>query len=274
MTDQTAAATAGMADTAKPVATSTSAAPSSTSSRGTKVLGALTLVSAVFTVLYSFWFSKADVELGNTVRILYVHVPTVSIAYLCMLVNAGASAFYLWKRSAFPDLLAAATGEIGVVLLGLTILAGMMWGKPTWGTFWEWGDPRLTSTLLLFLMYLGYVTVRNIPAPRAARNTRSAVIGIISALLIYPVKMSTEWWGSLHQGRTISTPGASKIHGAQEFALYSGFLTFLLFAAWLAIHRFRVGWLQDQADATELDAVIAERRSEAGAEQFGLGEVH
>ena len=267
MTDQTSAASAGTADTAKPVAVSTS-------SRGTKALGLLTLVSAVLTILYSFWFSKADVELGNTVRILYVHVPTVSIAYLCMLVNAGASAFYLWKRTAFPDLLAAATGEIGVLLLGLTILAGMMWGKPTWGTFWEWGDPRLTSTLLLFLMYLGYVTVRNIPAPRSARNTRSAVIGIISALLIYPVKMSTEWWGSLHQGRTISAPGASKIQGAQEFALYSGVLTFMLFAAWLTIHRFRVGWLQDQADATELDAVIADRRAEAGAEQFGLGEVH
>jgi ABC-type transport system involved in cytochrome c biogenesis permease subunit len=82
MTDQTSAAPAGTADTAKPVAMSTS-------SRGTKALGLLTLVSAVFTILYSFWFSKADVELGNTVRILYVHVPTVSIAYLCMLVNAG-----------------------------------------------------------------------------------------------------------------------------------------------------------------------------------------
>lgn len=247
---------------------------SSTSSKGTRILGVLTLLSALFTVLYSFWFSKADVELGNTVRILYVHVPTVSIAYLCMLVNAVCSAVYLWKRTAFPDLLAAATGEIGVLLLGLTILAGMMWGRPTWGSYWEWGDPRLTSTLLLFLMYLGYVTVRNIPAPRSARNTRSAVIGIVSALLIYPVRMSTEWWGSIHQGRTITTPGASKIEGAQEFALYSGFLTFLLLATWLTIHRFRVGWLADQAEATELEAVIADRRAESSGEQFGLGEAH
>lgn len=254
------------------------AVPASTSSRGTRVLGLLTLVGVAATVAYSFFFSKADVELGNTVRILYVHVPTVSIAYLCMLVNAVCSAFYLWKRTAFPDLLAAATGEIGTLLLGLTILAGMMWGRPTWGTYWEWGDPRLTSTLLLFLMYVGYVTVRNIPAPVSARNTRSAIIGIISALMIYPVRMSTEWWGSIHQGRTVTTPGASKIQGSQEFALYMGFLTFMLLAAWLTIHRFRVGWLADQAAASELDAVIADRRAEGaegaeGAETYGLGKV-
>lgn len=258
---------------------SPASAPTSTSSKGTRILGVLTLASAVVTVLYSFWFSKADVELGNTVRILYVHVPTVSIAYLCMVVNAVCSGVYLWRRTAFPDLLAGATGEIGVLLLGLTILAGMMWGRPTWGTYWEWGDPRLTSTLLLFLMYLGYVTVRSIPAPRSARNTRSAIIGIISALLIYPVKMSTEWWGSIHQGRTITVPGESKISGAQEFALYSGFLTFLLLAAWLVMHRFRVGWLADEADAAELDTVIADRRAEAahgdlGAGDLGLGEAH
>lgn len=251
----------------------TTPSPLTTSSRGTRILGVLTLVSAALTIAYSFWFSKADIELGNTVRILYIHVPTVSIAYLCMLINAVCSGIYLWKRTAFPDLLAAATGEIGVLLLGLTILCGMMWGRPTWGTYWEWGDPRLTSTLLLFLMYLGYVTVRNIPASVSSRNTRSAIIGIVSALLIYPVRMSTEWWGSIHQGRTISTPGASKIAGAQEFALYSGFFTFMFLAAWLTIHRFRVGWLADQAAAAELDTLIAGRRTESGAyESFDLGE--
>lgn len=262
-----------MPNTPLAATTDVAVAPVSTSSRGTRILGALTLVSATVTILYSFWFSKADVELGNTVRILYVHVPTVSIAYLCMLANAVFSGIYLRKRTAFSDLMASATGEIGVLLLGLTILAGMMWGRPTWGTYWEWGDPRLTSTLLLFLMYLGYVTVRNIPAPRSARNTRSAIIGIVSALLIYPVRMSTEWWGSLHQGRTISAPGASKIQGAQEFALYSGFFTFMFLAAWLVIHRFRVGWLADQAEAGQLESVIAERRAESAGD-LGLGKVH
>lgn len=248
---------------------SPSTPPTSTGSKGTRILAVLTVVSGAFLLAYSFWWSGADTELGNTVRILYVHVPTVSIAYLCMLTNAVCSGVYLWRRTAFPDLLASATGEIGVLLLGLTILAGMMWGRPTWGTYWEWGDPRLTSTLLLFLMYLGYVTVRNIPAPVETRNTRSAVIGIVSALLIYPVRMSTEWWGSIHQGRTITTPGGSHISGNQEFALYTGFLTFLFLASWLVMHRFRVGWLADQAAAAELDEAIAQRRGETPAVELG-----
>ena len=115
---------------------------------------------------------------------------------------------------------------------------------------------------VLFLMYLGYVTVRNIPAPRAARGTRSAVVGIVSALLIYPVHMSTTWWNSLHQGGTIGAPGESKIHGAQEFAFYLGFITFLLLAAWLTMHRFRVAWLADQVADTEFETALVDRRAE------------
>lgn len=245
----------------------------STASRGTRILGVAAVVSGVLTVAYAFWFSKADIELGNTVRILYIHVPTVSIAYLCMLVNAVSSAVYLRRRTPLPDLLAAATGEIGMVLLGLTLVTGMLWGRPTWGTYWSWGDPRLTSTLLLFLMYVGYVTVRNIEAPVNVRGTRSAVVGIVSALLIYPVRMSVEWWGSIHQGRTVGTPGASKIQGNQEFALYLGFLTFMLFAAWLTMHRFRVAWLADQVAAHEVDERIAERRIETSTDSVGVGEV-
>ncbi|MFN8051898.1 MAG: cytochrome c biogenesis protein CcsA [Acidimicrobiales bacterium] len=233
-----------------------------TASRGTRILGISALVTGTLCVAYAFWFSGADVELGNTVRILYIHVPTVSVAYLCMIVNAVCSAVYLWRRTAFPDLLAAATGELGTVLLGLTLVTGALWGRSTWGAYWSWGDPRLTSTLLLFLMYLGYVTVRNIPAPRAARGTRSAVVGIVSALLIYPVHMSTTWWNSLHQGGTIGAPGESKIHGAQEFAFYLGFITFLLLAAWLTMHRFRVAWLADQVADTEFETALVDRRSE------------
>lgn len=246
-----------------------STASLTTSSRGTRILGVATIISGVVAIAYAFWFSDADVELGNTVRMLYIHVPTVSIAYLCMIINAVCSGLYLWRRTQVPDLWAAATGEIGTMLLGLTLVVGMLWGRPTWGSYWSWGDPRLTSTLLLFLLYVGYVTVRNIPAPLAVRNTRSAVIGIVSALMIYPVRMSTVWFESIHQGRTIKSPGASAIKGNQELALYFGFLAFALLATWLTIHRFRVGWLSDQVAATELDEVLVERRNET-AESFGL----
>jgi heme exporter protein C len=261
----------GNAAGAPGTATTTTDGHTSTSSRGTRILGVATLLTGALAIAYAFGFSTADVGetkgagLGNTVRILYVHVPTVSIAYLFMITNAIASAYYLWKRTAFPDLLAGATGEIGTVMLGLTLISGMMWGRPTWGSYWTWNDPRITSTLLLFLMYVGYVTVRNLPAAIPVRNTRSAVVGILSALLIYPVHMSTRWWSSIHQGSTFSRPGSSKIHGAQEFAFYMSFLALLLFAGWLLMHRFRVGWLADQVAASEYDEAIAERRAEGAA---------
>ena len=238
---------------------------SSTSSRGTRVLGICTLVSAVALAAYGLKFSGADTELDQTVRIMYIHVPTVVIAYLCMMVNAVCSVIYLFRRTAFPDLMAAAAAEIGLVFLGLTLVTGMLWGRPTWGTYWSWGDPRLTTTALLFLMSLGYVTVRNIPAAIEARGTRSAVIGIVSALLIYPVHMSVTWWASLHQGATVIGGATGNVRDKQEFTLYLGFLTFMLLAAWLGIHRFRVAWLADQAAGTELDEALAERRAESGA---------
>ncbi|NLA36201.1 MAG: cytochrome c biogenesis protein CcsA [Actinobacteria bacterium] len=240
--------------------------PLSTSSRGTRIVGTLAAATGLFLVLYAFWFSKPDSELGNTVRILYIHVPTVVIAYLLMVTNMGASIYYLWRRSEFADQLAAATGEIGMLLLGLTVITGMFWGRPTWGTYWSWGDARLTSTLLLFLLYVGYVTVRNIPAERTQRNVRSAVVGAVSALMIYPVRMSTEWFQTLHQERTVKAPGASEISGNQEFALYLGFVTFLLFAVWITMHRFRMGWLADRAEETDLEVAIADRRAEGVAD--------
>lgn len=236
--------------------------PETTSSTATRVLGIASLASIVVLVIYAFAVTGPDVRLGETVRIMYVHVPTVSIAYLFMLANAVCSVMFLVKRSSFFDVAAGASGEIGVVLLGLTLVTGMLWGRPTWGAYWVW-DARLTTTALLFLMYVGYLTMRTLPGNPNVRAVRAAVVGIVSAALIYPVHMSVEWWSSLHQGRTVfGRATKAAIAGDQETALYIGFLAFLLVASWLAVHRFRVGWLADRAAGVEIDAAVAARRAE------------
>lgn len=232
-----------------------------TSSKGTRIIGAAALVGIVVTTIYAFAVSEPDSQLGQSVRILYVHVPAISMAYVAMIANGCFSAYYLWKRSTFADLAAAATGEIGVVLLGLGLVSGSLWGRISWGTFWQW-DARLTTTALLFLMYIGYVAMRGLPAEPVARGTRSAVIGIVSAMLIYPVHMSVQWWGSLHQTSTLGAD--SHIGGTQLFTLFLGFVTFALITAWLTIHRFRVAWLSDQVAEFELAESIEARRAEAG----------
>ena len=238
-----------------------------TSSKGTRVLGVASLVGIVVTTLYAFVVSKPEEFLGESIRIMYVHVPTISIAYLAMIANACFSAFYLWKRTVFSDLMAAVTGEIGVVLLALGLISGSLWGRATWGVFWRW-DARLTTTTLLFLMYLGYLAVRSLPAEPQSRGTRSAVVGILSAMLIYPVHMSVTWWGSLHQSSTLFDPNDPRnnthIAGTQLFTLFLGFVTVTLIGIWLTMHRFRVAWLTEQVAEHELADSIEARRAEGG----------
>lgn len=247
--------------------TAAPAPPGSTSSRGTRILGVATAVSMAVLLLLALVLTKPDVELSDSVRILYLHVPTVSIAYLFMVTSAVASAFYLWKRGEFSDLLAHASAEIGLLFLGVTLIAGALWGKATWNTFWTW-DPRLTTTALLFLFWVGYLAVRAVPADPRARGVRSAIVAIAAACLIPVVHFSAEWWKSLHQTETVFGPLDPKIAGLQQFTVMFSFLPFLLLGGWLLLHRFRVAWLTERLDEVGLDAAIEERRAEA-AERIG-----
>ncbi len=238
------------------------AAPSSTSSKGTRVLGALSLVGLVVLLLFSFVFSKPDVELGESVRIMYVHVATVIAAYVLMVASAGFTVFALWKRSRFADLSAHATAEVATLLLGVTLVVGAIWGRMTWGVFWTW-DARLTTTAILFLMYVGYLAVRSLPGGFRARSVRSGVVNLLAVAMIPVVRESVNWWASLHQERTALGTLDPSISGLQHFTLMLSMVVFAVVAAWMVIHRFRVAWLEDQLDDVGLEAAIEARRSEA-----------
>jgi heme exporter protein C len=242
-------------------------APSSTSSRATRVLGVLSLAGLGLTVVYAFAVTGPDVRLGNSVRIMYVHVPTVTAAYCLMIANALFSGYTLWKRSTFSDLAAHACAEVGVLMLGLTLVVGAIWGRMTWGAFWVW-DARLTTTALLFLMYIGYLAIRGLPASPRVRATRSAIVGIAAAMLIPIVHKSVEWWASLHQNETVLGKVNPNISGNQYFTLMLAMVTFLLVATWMAMHRFRVLWLIEQLDVVGVDEAIEARR----AENIGVGQ--
>ena len=249
-----------MTDLLAPQDTTTSDAPASTSSRGTRILGVLTIVSWAVLFLFAFVITSPDRELGESIRIMYVHVATILVAYLLMFVNAVASIWYLRKRNEFSDILADAAAEIATVLLFLTLVSGALWGRITWGTYWVW-DARLTTTALLFLMYVGYLAIRTVPAAPRVRGTRSAIVAIAAICLVPIVHKSVDWWSSLHQGETLGLE--AKISGTQLFTLVYSFVPFLLLAGWLLIHRFRVGWLAERAAEHEVDLAIAERRNEA-----------
>lgn len=199
-------------------------------------------------------------------RILYVHVPTIWVAYVAFIVTAVCSGIYLFskKHSLGFDRIAGASAEIGVLFLGLTLIVGALWGRLTWGVFWQW-DARLTTTALLFVTYLGYLAVRRLGGDHHQRARRSAVVGLLAVALIPLVHWSVRLWRSLHQDATVlRTDGQVKMDGLMLFSLFIGVIAFTLIYVWLLIHRSRVMAMDDMVDDHLLDDALRSRRSESG----------
>jgi len=236
--------------------------PEHTGSRTTRVLGALTLGGFAGMLLLALRVSPPDQVQGDAARLIYVHVPVAIVMNLAFALTAVGSVMWLWKKSRWWDTVAASSAEVGVVFTGLTLLTGMIWGRPTWGVYWTW-DARLTSSLLLFLMYLGYLVVRRLPADMEVRNRRAAFVALLAFIDVPIVYFSVEWWRSLHQSATLSLN--TTISGTMLFTLCVSIVMFITCFGWLLVHRFRVAWLEDEAEMSGLAAAIDERRAEAYA---------
>ncbi|MCP5030023.1 MAG: cytochrome c biogenesis protein CcsA [Actinomycetia bacterium] len=236
-------------------------APLHTGSAGSRRLGALTLVGLVALLLFAFVFSPADSVQKDSVRIMYIHVPSAIVAYLAVGVTAIGSLMFLWKKSEFGDLIAAASAELAALFVAINLFTGMMWGKPTWGAYWVW-DARLTSTSLLFIMLLGYLAMRTSSPDPTVGSRRAAMVALLAAVDVPIVHFSVDWWRSLHQPATVSRVDAT-LDDQMLFSLFLGMVVFTMVYAWLLMHRFRVVWLERQLAERGLDDAIAARRAEA-----------
>ncbi len=243
--------------------------PTSTGSKTTRVLGILTIVGIAALALFGLILSPEDAAQGDAVRIMYVHVPSATLAYTgCFLTTLG-SALYLWKRSKWWELVAYASAEIAALFTAVTLVTGMLWGRPTWGVFWVW-DARLTSTAMLLLLLLGYLAVRRLPAEYDVRAKRASIIGLLLVPNVIIVRQSVQWWRTLHQKPTLFSNGlGSSISGLMLFSLFLGFVVIGLLFVWLLIHRFRLAWLEEQVADQGLSVAIAERRAEGPSRQTG-----
>lgn len=243
-----------------------------TGSRTTRIIGGAALIGMAVLLWLAFERTPADLRQKDAVRLLYVHFPTVLVAYTAFIITTVGSIAYLWKRSRWWDLAAHASAEIGMLFLALTLITGTIWGRPTWGTWWQWGDARVMTTLMLFLMYVGYIALRGAIGDPEVRAKRAAIVGIVASLNIPIVNRSVVWWENrtLHQQSSIGDVSLDtfelKYEDATLFALFFGFVVFGLIFAWLLIHRFRVGWLEYQIDEVGLAEALVERRSEAAAD--------
>ena len=188
----------------------------------------------------------ADAAQGQVQRILYIHVPSAWVAMLSFFVVFLMSALYLVQRRLRWDLIAASAVEIGVLFTGLTLALGMLWGKPTWGVWWIW-DPRLTTTAILFVIYVGYLLVRSVSEDPDQRARWSAVIGIVAFVQVPVVYLSVFWWRSIHQ------PPSSPRSMASEFflVLMLNFVAFTLFYFYLMMRRYRLAKMELELELRE-----------------------
>lgn len=243
-----------------------------TGSRTTRILGIAVLASTLLLVYLAFVATGPDerIDAGSgtiigqfdAVRLIYVHVPTALITYVAFAVTAVGSVMVLWKRSVWWDLVAHASAEIGTVTAALMLITGSIWGKPIWNTYWRWDDVRLMTSLVLFMLALGYLAVRRLEGTAEAQARRAAIVGVLLVVNVAIVNRSVSWWAdqTLHQQSTLTD---ATIEGLKLFTLMFALLVGLSGYLWLMIHRFRVGWLERQDHRFGLAEALIRRRAEA-----------
>ncbi len=228
-----------------------------------RVTGALAVLGVAATVWLGLFVTPDAVNFGNLVRLLYVHPPMAWVAFLAYGVAGLSSLLYLWPRTRDRrvDRLAGASAEAGVVFTGLTLVTGSIWGRPTWGVWWAW-DPLLTTTALLFVLYLGYLALRRVPGDpeTVAKRAAASLVAFLDVPIVY---FSVTWWRSLHQPPTIDLAGRHLyVHGSMAWTLLLGFVSFTLVYVWLVGHRYRLARLRDEESSHGLELALAERRQE------------
>jgi len=219
-------------------------------------------------VIDGLWVMGPTTEQGDYSRLLVVHPPVATLAYVGFGITALASVLYLVPRTRRRewDLLAGASAEVGLVFCGLTLITGSIWGRPVWGVWWTW-DARLTAEALLFALFLGYLALRRIPAAEHVRARRSAVAAIIATLDIPIDHYATSWWQTLHQGSSIDLLQPDKhLDTAHNVGLALGFVALTLAFAWLLVHRYRVEKLEARYEDEGLAAALADRQAEGRIE--------
>ncbi|MFT3732629.1 MAG: heme ABC transporter permease [Hyphomicrobium sp.] len=164
-------------------------------------LAAATAVLLVYGLYLAFFDSPADYQQGETVRIMYIHVPCAWLSMMIYGLIAASSFGLLVFRHPLADVSAKAAAPLGAAFTFLALVTGSLWGKPMWGTYWVW-DARLTSVLLLFFLYLGLIALRSALEDEGAAAKLTAVLALVGVTLLPIIKFSVDWWNTLHQPST------------------------------------------------------------------------
>jgi heme exporter protein C len=193
-----------------------------------------------------FMVAPTDSVLGHVQRVFYFHVPMAIISFLAFFLVFVASIAYLVRRNERWDSVAHACAEVGVVFVTLALLTGIIWARPVWNTWWTW-EPRLTTTLILWLIYVAYLMIRAYAPNRTKGALYSAVVGIIGFVDVPIVYYSVVWWRSIHPSPVVGPLSqAGALNGTMYGVLLFSFVTFLVLFVYLVLERASLRDAEDQ----------------------------
>lgn len=205
------------------------------------------IVAIALTYIRAIFFTPLEALQGPAQKILYVHAPAAWVAFMAFGLVAIASILYLWLREDRLDRIAESSAEVGVVFTTVVLTTGPLWGKPIWGAYWTW-DARLTLTLFLWFVYVGYIVLRGALEDRATRARYSAVLGILGALLIPFIHLSVYLFRTLHPQPILMKPSAPSLPGEMLTTLLMSFASFTLLYVALLRARYRYAVTRDGAN--------------------------
>ncbi len=196
----------------------------------------LSITLTIIGIYFALFDSPDDLVQGSAVRIMYVHVPSAWLSIFSYLLLSICSFFFIVWRHPLADILSRSIAPVGALFSLLTLLTGSIWGRPMWGTWWVW-DARLTSMLILFIFFLGYIALSN-AFERNERGSRpAALLAIVGSINLPIVKFSVDWWNTLHQPASIIRTGGISIDQSMLVPLIIMTLAFHIFFVLVVILR-------------------------------------
>ena len=224
--------------------------PSKILSLNNKLINTLLIVMILIVLVglvYALFISPPDYIQGDSVRIMYVHVPSSFIALGCFGFIGIASILNLIFRIKFVSLMAKSLAPVGCIFSLISIVTGSLWGKPTWGIWWVW-DARLTSMAILLLFYLAYIFTWKFVNNYEKANKISSVIGIIGLFNLPVIKYSVDWWSTLHQSSSISLTSAPSIHYTMLIPLIIMFLGMVIYSFIIFLMKYKTELMRLKLD--------------------------
>ena len=221
-----------------------------------RVLPALSVATALAVAVGLYWalaIAPPDYQQGETVRIMFIHVPAATVAMGGYILLAVLGASLLVWRHPLAALMARATAPVGATFAAVCLITGSLWGRPMWGTYWVW-DARLTSFLLLFFLFLGHIALSRAYDDAERGDRSAAILALVGAINVPIIKFSVDWWNTLHQPASIMKLGGPSIHPTILYPLLWMMLTFALLFVLLVLLRTDTEIDRRRLEAAELAA--------------------